>query len=359
MTIFSKNLISWYLQNKRSLPWRETENPYYIWLSEIILQQTRVEQGRPYYLAFLRAFPTVLDLAEASEDEVLKLWQGLGYYSRARNLHATAKIIVTQYAGKFPNTYTELLKLKGVGDYTASAIASICFNEKQAVVDGNVYRVLSRVFGITTPIDSTEGKKEFRLKAQSLIDPKNPATYNQAIMEFGAVQCKPKNPDCGNCVFRSSCIALQTNSITQLPVKKGKTKVRDRYFNYMVILSKNKRIIIEQRVGKGIWQGLYQFPVYESKAILTKKEIKQVIDQGTFGTQEKGLHFSDLGVTKIELFNEKPIVHKLSHQTLYVQFWIVDVASLPKEKGVKVSELKKYAIPRVIDQFIKVFDFSE
>ena len=233
--IFSNKLISWYLQNKRDLPWRKTKNPYFVWLSEIMLQQTRVAQGMSYYLKFTETFPTVFDLAKADESTVLKMWQGLGYYSRARNLHATAKHIAFELDGKFPSTYKEIVKLKGIGDYTASAIASICFTEPTAVVDGNVYRVLSRYFGIETPINSSAGNKEFKELAQTLIDTLKPGTYNQAIMDFGAIQCKPKNPICLFCPFSESCVALQKNKIDTLPVKDKKTKVRDRYFNYLVL----------------------------------------------------------------------------------------------------------------------------
>src|SRR6056300_1490745 len=237
--IFSNKLILWYLQNKRDLPWRKTKNPYHVWLSEIILQQTRVAQGLDYYLKFIDAFPTVNHLANADESTVLKLWQGLGYYSRARNLHFSAKYIVKELTGEFPKTYKEIVKLKGVGDYTASAIASMCFNEPTAVVDGNVYRVLSRYFGIDTPINSSKGVKEFKAMAQELIDRNNPAIFNQAIMEFGATQCKPKNPDCGNCPFQNSCVAFGYNHIDALPVKNKSARAKKKYFNFLVFVSED------------------------------------------------------------------------------------------------------------------------
>ena len=230
--IFSKTLINWYSVNKRELPWRQTIDPYYIWLSEIILQQTQVAQGLPYYVKFTEEFPSVFHLAKAQEGHVLKLWQGLGYYSRARNLHTTAKYIAAELKGEFPNNYKDLLKLKGIGDYTASAIASICFNKPEAVVDGNVYRVLSRYFGIDTPINSPKGAKEFKQLAQELIDKKDPATFNQAIMEFGATQCKPQSPDCTLCPFTSSCIAFNENRIIELPVKIKSGKAKKKYFNF-------------------------------------------------------------------------------------------------------------------------------
>ena len=262
---FSKKLILWYLDHKRDLPWRTTAIPYYIWLSEIILQQTRVEQGLSYYQAFVSVYPTVKKLANASEQEVLKLWQGLGYYSRARNLHTTANYVSNELSGVFPTSYKELIKLKGVGDYTASAIASICFNEATAVVDGNVYRVLARYFGIATPINSSLGIKEFKNLAQQLIDIDNPGNHNQALMEFGARQCKPQKPNCEICIFNDSCIALQQKKVSELPVKLKKTKVKNIYFNYIVLISKNEKTFLQKRIGKGIWQNLYEFPVIETE----------------------------------------------------------------------------------------------
>ena len=219
MDFFAKRLIKWYNFNKRELPWRSTSDPYKIWLSEIILQQTQVNQGLSYYLKFVEEFQTVKDLAKAPADKVMKLWQGLGYYSRARNLHEAAKNIVNEHKGEFPKAYEDIRALKGVGDYTAAAIASIAYNLPYAVVDGNVYRVLSRIFGIETPIDSTSGKKEFNELANELLTKKNPADYNQAIMEFGALYCRPKNPDCTNCIFNDKCEAYRLNKINLLPVK--------------------------------------------------------------------------------------------------------------------------------------------
>ncbi len=232
---FSNTLIYWYLQNNRDLPWRKSKNPYFIWLSEIMLQQTRVAQGLAYYLKFTTTFPTVFDLAKADESTVLKMWQGLGYYSRARNLHFSAKQISNELNGIFPSTYEEIIKLKGIGDYTASAISSICFNEPTAVVDGNVYRVLSRYFGLNTPTNSTSGIKEFKTLAQTLIDISQPGTYNQALMDFGALHCKPQNPLCETCPFSDSCVAFEKKLTKELPVKEKKIKVRKRYFNFLVI----------------------------------------------------------------------------------------------------------------------------
>lgn len=344
--VFSKSLIHWYSNNKRDFPWRKTKDPYYIWLSEIILQQTQVKQGLPYYEAFVIAYPNVFELANASESEVLKLWQGLGYYSRARNLHVTAKFVAFELKGEFPNTYKELLKLKGVGDYTASAIASICFNETQAVVDGNVYRLLSRYFGIETPINSTKGIKEFKKLAQELIDKNNPAEFNQAIMEFGATQCKPKNPDCSICPFNGSCAALQKKMIDKLPAKQKTVKVKRRYFNFLVFVSKNGKTILEKRKTKGIWQNLYQFPLIESDIPLDYKRFKPMVSS----------HHLLNGNYKLSLYNEEDIIHKLSHQYLYTKFWIVQVENL-SEKYIDINRVKNFAVPVLIDNFLKSFNF--
>lgn len=328
------------------MPWRQTTDPYYIWLSEIILQQTRVAQGLPYYLKFTEAFPTVKDLANASEEEVLKLWQGLGYYSRGRNLHAAAKYIIEECNGVFPNTYEKLLALKGVGDYTASAIASISFNKPTAVVDGNVYRVLSRVFGIETPINSTAGIKEFKELAQELIDPKQPANFNQAIMEFGAIQCKPQNPYCLHCIFNDSCIALQKNSVDKLPVKLKKTKIKHRHLQYLILRSKDGKTMLHKRSGKGIWQGLYEFPVIEGAFEDIRFRESELF-------QEKTAPYS---INHTQQYNAKPIVHKLSHQHLHTTFWIIDVDQLP-ESAIAVIDIKSYPVPVLISNFIDTFDF--
>lgn len=343
---FTKKLIIWYLENKRNLPWRDTTDPYRIWLSEIILQQTRVSQGLPYYERFLEHFPKVQDLASADESEVLKLWQGLGYYSRARNLHRTAKMVVDTYKGIFPNSYSELLKLKGVGDYTASAIASICFHEPVAVVDGNVYRVLSRVFGMETPIDSTKGFKEFKQLAQELIDPEHPGTFNQALMEFGARYCVPSNPNCEDCIFKDTCIGFQTNSVGEYPVKSKKTKVQIRYFNYLVFLDAQGRTLLEKRTGKGIWQNLYQFPLIESKREIQVGELRKHHD-----FLER---ISEYEISSIVTYNDGLITHKLSHQHLKIQFWIVELENLP-QGGIESKELHQKPVPVVLANFISKF----
>ena len=342
---FSNQLIYWYLQNKRELPWRKTKNPYFIWLSEIMLQQTRVNQGLSYYLTFTKEFPTVFDLAKASESKVLKLWQGLGYYSRARNLHFSAKLIANELNGEFPSTYDEIKKLKGVGDYTASAISSICFDEPEAVVDGNVYRVLARYFGINTPINSTKGIKEFKTLAQALIDPSQPGTFNQAIMDFGALHCKPQNPLCETCPFNSSCIALKDNLIKELPVKEKKIKIKKRYFNYFVILSDENTTVLTERTGKGIWQGLYEFPLIETSK---SSELEALESSSEF----KELFKSSLTVT---LFNEKEIIHKLSHQHLHTKFWIVKMKNI-SSKSISWNKIETYPVPILIANFLKNFN---
>jgi A/G-specific adenine glycosylase len=345
--IFSKTLIHWYSNNKRILPWRETKNPYHIWLSEIILQQTQVKQGLPYYEAFVLKYPTIFHLANAKESEVLKLWQGLGYYSRARNLHTTAKYVANDLKGEFPKTHKELLKLKGVGDYTASAIASICFNEASAVVDGNVYRVLSRYFGIKTPINSSKGAKEFKVLAQELIDKSNPAEFNQAIMEFGATQCKPNNPLCHNCPLSESCMAFNENKIDELPVKIKLAKAKKKHFNFLVFISEDGRTILEKREGKGIWQNLYQFPLMETQKNIDENKVRVLLENHDY---INGKPF------KVSLYNQEPIVHKLSHQHLYTKFWIIDVDQLAVA-GIYANKIHDFAVPILIGNFIEAFNF--
>jgi A/G-specific adenine glycosylase len=340
-------LISWYSVNKRDLPWRNTKNPYFIWLSEIILQQTQVVQGLPYYVTFTTNYPTIYDLANAEESQVLKLWQGLGYYSRARNLHASAKYVVNELDGQFPNTYNEIIKLKGVGDYTASAIASICFNETTAVVDGNVYRALSRIYGIDTPINTGKGFKAFKAKAEALIDKNQPATFNQAIMEFGARQCKPKNPDCSVCPFNKDCIAFQQNKISELPVKIKALKVKKKHFNFIVFLSSNQKTILEKREGKGIWQNLYQFPLIETQKPATFSQINMALEDFSI---LKNKTFA------LSLYNEVAIVHKLSHQHLNTKFWIVTLDG-KLAKGVSIDKITNFPVPILIGNFIESFNF--
>lgn len=343
---FSKTLIHWYIQNKRDLPWRNDTNPYTIWLSEIILQQTRVAQGLPYYYRFTSSFPTVFDLANASEEAVLKLWQGLGYYSRARNLHQTSQYVAFELNGEFPKCYSDLLKLKGVGEYTAAAIASFSYNEKVPVVDGNVYRVLARYFGVETDIASTGAKKEFTALAQELIPNDKANIFNQAIMEFGALQCVPKNPNCENCVFNDSCVALQKKKVGQLPLKSKKIKVTNKYFNYLVFLDENAKTIIIKRTQKGIWHNLYEFPLIETENELTDTAILDLIQNQTFVENE---------ILAIRLFNQEAIRHKLSHQHLNIKFWEIRVKKT-LETGIDSESVSKFPFPIVIFNFIeKVF----
>jgi len=343
---FSAELIDWYSENKRELPWRSTTNPYHIWLSEIILQQTRVDQGLSYYSKFIAHYPKINDLANASEDEVLKLWQGLGYYSRARNLHFTAQYITNELDAVFPDTHEEIISLKGVGEYTAAAIASFSYQLPYPVIDGNVYRVLSRLYGIDTPIDSTEGKATFKKLATQLIDKKDPATYNQAIMEFGALQCKPKSPNCETCPFFLECVAFQNNALNELPVKSKKIKQRDRYFNYLVI-ENNNSILLKKRTQKDIWEGLFDFPLLE-----TKKQINEF----------KNLPLSSLnkGISKANIIIKNvssEYKHILSHQKIHAIFWHITSKQhqLLKDNYTEVSfeNISKYPVPKLIDNYLK------
>lgn len=342
---FSNSLIGWYLQNKRDLPWRNTLDPYFIWLSEIMLQQTRVAQGMPYFFAFTEAFPAVLDLANASEQEVLKLWQGLGYYSRARNLHKTAQYVAFELNGKFPENYKGLLSLKGVGDYTAAAIASFSYNEAVPVVDGNVFRVLSRVFNIEADISQPSTKKIFQELALELMPKNNPAVFNQAIMEFGALQCVPKNPDCTICVMNDGCLALKFNKVNQLPVKLKKTKVTNRFFNYLIFEDEEEQTVVRQRTEKGIWHNLYEFPLIETDREFDYDEISVEIAKSSFANNR---------ILSIIELNEKPQIHKLSHQNLSIKFWKVQVDNEIKE-GIDYLSLKKLPFPIVIHNFIEKY----
>lgn len=337
---FSNSLIHWYLQNKRDLPWRNITDAYSIWLSEIILQQTRVAQGMPYYEAFITNFPTVFDLASAKEEQILKLWQGLGYYSRARNLHATAKFVVDELNGVFPNSYSELIKLKGIGEYTAAAVASFSANENVAVLDGNVYRVLSRYYRVENDISISSTKKVFLELANEVLPNKDAHIHNQAIMEFGALQCVPKNPDCINCVLSGSCAALQYKLVNKLPVKSKKTKVKNRYFNYLVLEDNQGKTIVNQRTEKGIWQNLYEFPVIETEKAIDESELKKLIIDNHSQQNE------------IVFLPEFDVIHKLSHQKLHIQFIKVSLKNT-LHNNLSVIELKKLPFPIVIHNFIE------
>ncbi len=341
---FRNKLSVWFSVNKRELPWRETDDPYAIWLSEIIMQQTRINQGLSYYLKFIQNYPTVIKLAHAPEDDILKLWQGLGYYSRVRNLHHTAKIISSNFNGKFPDTYGELIKLKGIGEYTAAAIASIAFNQPHAVVDGNVYRFLSRLYGIETPIDTTIGKNEFKKLANKLIDIKNPGEHNQAMMEFGSLQCLPKNPNCESCPFQKKCIAFTSNLTNKLPVKQGKTKVRKRYFNYLIIIDGN-HTYINKRTQEDIWKNLFDFPSIETSKKDSLKELCLPIQERT--------GFEDIILKEVTSWQK----HILSHQQIHYRF-IYIIGTIQKNKLVNLIKVNKkdifdFAVPRLIDKELK------
>lgn len=344
---FSKNILKWYDRNKRHLPWRNTKDPYPVWLSEIIMQQTRVAQGLPYYTAFISKYPSIFDLSKASESEILKQWQGLGYYSRARNMHETAKYIVGELEGRFPENYQELVRLKGVGDYTASAIASICYNEKRAVLDGNVYRVLSRYFDVEYPINSSQGVKYFNSLANELIDEVRPGDYNQGIMELGAKVCKPSNPTCASCPIADGCLALARNTITMRPVKKAKKPIRKRYFNYLLIMDKSANTRMIRRGPKDIWQHLFEFPLLETKGPIDNTEIRAVSGEV--------LRLKNYKITG-QLYAEDT-VHKLSHQHLYTKFWIVETSELLGD-GTPWDEIEELPVPVLIQEAISAFKNS-
>jgi A/G-specific adenine glycosylase len=334
---------AWYDSNKRLLPWRETRNPYHIWISEIILQQTRVNQGFAYYERFIKNFPTLHDLAVSRIEDVLILWQGLGYYSRARNMLKAAQIMDRQYEGQIPETYEELIRLPGIGEYTASAIASLAYNIPLAAIDGNVYRVLARYFGIESPPDTSRGRKEFRLAAEELLDRKDPGRHNQAMIELGALVCLPKSPVCDRCPLNTSCFALKANCIHRLPAKKKAVRTQDRYFYYLVI-QKNDRIFIRQRGEGDIWALLYDFPLIETKRAVTVKTLLK--------SQEWQSFFGDQQIV-IKRFSEE-FKHVLSHQVLHAYFIELEVKgsfSLPRAKEIYRARISDYPVPRLIDKY--------
>jgi A/G-specific adenine glycosylase len=350
MEAFLGEIYNWFKKNKRDLPWRQTTDPYSIWLSEIILQQTRVVQGTKYYLRFLEKFPSVKILAGATEDEVLKVWQGLGYYSRARNLHVTAKYIQNECNGVFPANFNDIVKLKGIGPYTAAAIASIAFDLSYPAIDGNVFRVFSRYFGILTPIDSDKGKKEIQQIAHELMPQKNAGFHNQALMEFGALQCVPKSPDCGNCVLRKTCYAAQNKRVDDLPVKSKKIKQKARYFYYYYMESGGSTFI-EKREKNDIWRNLYQFPLLESQKQLTEKEI---LENATFYVNNENSIIKKLSDQK---------KHVLSHQVIFARLVSVEILKPESLEGkfiqVNKKDIFKFAVPRLIEEFIKDLNLNE
>ncbi|NOT75359.1 MAG: A/G-specific adenine glycosylase [Cyclobacteriaceae bacterium] len=331
---FSKKIVQWYHESHRDLPWRNTQDAYKIWLSEIILQQTRVAQGLPYYQKFIQQYPDVRSLARAKEQDVLRLWQGLGYYTRARNLHKCAQEVVTKFGGKFPQTFEELKQLSGIGDYTAAAIASFAFHQPVAVVDGNVYRVLSRVFGIEKDVATPEGRKFFFKKANELISTTDPATHNQAVMEFGAMHCLPQNPKCEDCVFSKACVANLNALQSVLPVKSKKLKIRKRYMHYFIIRHGGKTLM-KMREEKDIWKGLYDFHLIEKKRT---HKIENLLEE------------NDPLSNYHPATDRKPVKHILSHQHLIVKFIEIDI---PSEKEFirigKTLGLKSYSLKAVED----------
>ncbi len=348
---FQKKLLHWYALSKRKLPWRNSTNPYNIWLSEIILQQTRVTQGLPYYQEFTKKFPTIHDLANADEQDVLRTWQGLGYYSRARNLHKCARFISESYNGQFPESYNELLKLPGIGPYTAAAIASFAFNKPHAVVDGNVFRVLSRIFGIQEDIASSKGQRYFREVANEMIDKERPGEYNQAIMEFGALHCTPASPKCDSCVFQTECHAYAHSLQSMLPVKSKKAQIRKRYLNYVVLKDTNG-IYLRPRTEKDIWQGLYDFPLLETSAPLEEEDaLRQIYSM---------LNLPDQTVLASV---SQDYTHLLSHQRLKARFYLLELEnsfppftdpSIRYFTRAKIEELPK---PVLISRYLNDYIF--
>lgn len=336
--IFKKGIISWSKGKKRTLPWEETRNPYHIWLREVILQQTRVEQGAAYYHKFLEAYPLVGDLANAPLEEVYKNWEGLGYYSRARNLQKAAQQVTLDFQGIFPKEYDKILQLKGVGEYTAAAIASFAFDLPYAVLDGNVYRVLSRYFGVEIPIDTTAGKKYFKNLARKCLDESNPAVYNQAIMDLGAIICKPQQPLCDHCPFSSDCVAYNTNRIAELPVKSKKMLKLERFFNYLVV-SDGKNIVIQQRSEKDIWQHLFQFPVIEgADTLMELKDLQPEIADFVGPVRESRVY-----------------KQALTHRNILAKFFMIEVKNIVLKDGwikIKISDLDKYGFPKIIRDYL-------
>ncbi|HEX2394871.1 MAG TPA: A/G-specific adenine glycosylase [Bacteroidales bacterium] len=340
--MISTLLIKWYEINKRNLPWRNTRSPYNIWLSEIILQQTRVNQGLDYYNKFVERFPSIKDLADASIDEVLKMWQGLGYYTRARNLHITAISVVEDHGGEFPSTYDQLAKLKGVGQYTAAALASFAFKQAVPLIDGNVYRVISRLFDIETSVNTSAGRRLFLRYAEDLLNKDEPDIHNQAMMEFGAIVCLPRNPGCSSCVLSAHCLALKHNTVHLRPVKKSRLQNRTRYFNYLYIIC-NDVTWLKKRAENDIWNSLYELPMIETPF------------QEEFGTLVKMDPWNQFVRSTFSLIETTAYTHKLSHQLLRCRFFLVKSDSMPDAWNdftvIPVTELNKYAVPRVIERY--------
>ena len=348
MTEIQETLARWYETHKRELPWRSNPTSYYVWLSEIILQQTRVNQGFDYFLRFVERWPSLNDLAQATEEEVLKMWQGLGYYSRARNLHKCAQQVVELYGGEFPADFEKLKQLQGIGNYTAAAIASIAFNLPHAVVDGNVYRVLSRLYDINTPINTEQGAKLFAELAASLLDHEHPGQHNQAMMEFGALHCLPKNPDCSACPLQSQCLAFAHHSVNERPQKEKKVKIRTRYFNYLVIRTSDHKIYLHKREGKDIWKNLYDFPCIESDTPLS---IDDIVNTDYFKCLTSN---QDYVISRVS----PTYVHKLTHQTInaiFVEIKISNFLTISQKNIILLAlenELGTFPVPKLIDNYL-------
>ncbi|GET27960.1 A/G-specific adenine glycosylase [Prolixibacter sp. SD074] len=345
MNKFAKHLINWYKHNGRKLPWRETRDPYTIWVSEIILQQTRISQGTAYFHRFIERYPNVSELASADEHDVLKLWQGLGYYSRARNMLAAAKQVMNLFEGQFPRTYKGLLQLRGVGEYTAGAIASIAYNLPHAAVDGNALRVLSRFYAIDTPISSTKGKKLFSQLATEMVPKEAPGMFNQAIMDFGAMQCTPRSPDCPSCSLADMCLAYIKNRVQNYPVKEKKAKVRDRYMHYLFIRYKDDRLWLEKRNGQDIWKNMYQLPLIESYEILLPEQVLRSKEWQTI--------FYNAQVEVRSVSNE--IIHMLSHRKIHAFFYEIQLIKGEVQhpaKPVYLKDIFNFAIPKLIENYL-------
>ena len=331
---FSEKLIKWYRVNKRNLPWRLTKQPYKIWVSEIILQQTRIEQGEKYYYAFLEKYPNISELAKTNDEELLKVWEGLGYYSRALNMLKASRVVLNNYKGIFPSNYDDLIKLPGIGDYTASAISSICNNEVQPVVDGNVFRFLSRMFKIDLPIDKLKTKTYFKKLGFKLIDVVNPGDFNQAMMDYGSMVCRPKKFQCHKCLFSSNCKAFNSNTVMLYPFKEKRIKIRHRFLNYIFIITNDRKTLIKKRNGNGIWKNLYEFPLIETKKESSVNEI-----------------IKELDFKYLKFISEKKIKHKLTHQQLNISFFTFKVSNFDDDLT-DIKALSNYPFPRPINKFI-------
>ena len=331
---FSEKLIEWYRVNKRNLPWRLTKQPYKIWVSEIILQQTRIEQGEKYYYAFLEKYPNISELAKTNDEELLKVWEGLGYYSRALNMLKASRVVLNNFRGIFPSNYDDLIKLPGIGDYTASAISSICNNEVQPVVDGNVFRFLSRMFKIDLPIDKLKTKTYFKKLGFKLIDVVNPGDFNQAMMDYGSIVCRPKKFQCEKCLFSSNCKAFNSNTVMLYPFKEKRIKIKHRFLNYIFIITNDRKTLIKKRNGNGIWKNLYEFPLIETKKESSVNEI-----------------IKELDFKYLKFISEKKIKHKLTHQQLNISFFTFKVSNFDDDLT-DIKALSNYPFPRPINKFI-------